>query len=189
MRVVIPLAALLVMLVASVEASAGLQSALLTHAYWGSPVANYNPRTGNITLTNFTTLETATESPLRQLEVIRRFEILSLGTALQIDAAQAPSGGTVEPVTAIAYGIAWSAPTFPKPFDAGNVVPPGTPVGSLVFQYGADLGAYVPIMSPVNMVPEPSAVSIAACCPLGLSLIRRRPGRLWRLNQSGHPCP
>jgi hypothetical protein len=178
MRVVTQLAALLTMLIGSAGASAGLQSALRTYFYWGSPVANYNPRTGNITLTGFTTIETETQSPLQQIEIIRRFEILSLGTALQVDAAQVPSGGTVEPITGTADGIAWSAPAFPKPFDAGNVVPPGTTVGSLVFQYGVVIGAvYVPVAGAVNLVPEPSAFAIAACCPLGLSLIRRRQRR------------
>jgi hypothetical protein len=179
MRVLTPLAASLMVLMGSAEASAGLQSALRTY-YWGSPVANYNPHMGNITLTNFETFQS--------LVPLRRFEILAPGAVSLIDEAQVPSAGAVE-LLSTADGIAWSAPAFPKPFDAGNVVPPGTPVGSLVFQYGVVTGGtYAPVTGTINLVPEPSALAIAACCSLGIALIRRRSGGNGGPNQSGHPC-
>ena len=156
----------LIVTVAAPEAFAGLQSALRSY-YWANPVANYNPRTGNVTLTGLATLAPET------LNLLRRFEIQSSEVPLLIGAAQIPSGGIVELLTT-PDGIAWSAAVFQRPFNAGDVVPPNTPVNTLAFRYGIDFGVFSSVEGAINLVPEPSAFALAASSLLGISAIRRR---------------
>jgi hypothetical protein len=160
------LATLILVGATAAEASAGLQTAM-DRFFLGSPIANYNPGTGNVTFNS----SLVTPGPLGD----RRLQITSDGAALFGDEAHYPADGQVELIGMPSTAIAWieTSGNFSEHFDGGNVVPLGTPAGALRFTFGFD-GSPLTRLGSVVVVPEPSAFVVAAVCLWGMCGLHRR---------------
>ncbi len=167
------------------SALAGLQSALQA-AMWGHPTAFYNSATGDISFSGFHQSFVQSYSGWTESLYTTTLRVdLDAGSLLADNALQPPGGQVTvfgTPPTAIEWLGVFSATT---PFDAGNVVPVGTPLGNLHFSQTL-IGSST-YAGKLVAVPEPSAIVIGGCAVLALAVCRGRRGNLqWRRCLDSH---
>jgi hypothetical protein len=146
------------------SALAGLQSALQA-AMWGHPTAAYDPATGYISFSGFLP---GINEPFTAVTLRLEMD----GGALLSDNAALPRVGQITVFGTPPTAIEWFVESTDLVFDAGNVVPVGTPTGDLHFAQSF-LGTQRFSAAKLIAVPEPAGTVVAGWAVVALLVGRR----------------